>query len=453
MMKIILIGCGTIGRTILDELSREEGHTITIIDEDKEKIESLIEKYDVMGIVGNGASLEIQEEAGVKNADLVISITSSDEINILACLVANKIGAESTIARVRNPEYYRQSSILKEELGLSMIVNPELETANEILNMINLPSIAKIERFAKGKVTLMEILIDEGNPLIGATLKSITKKIKTKVLVCAVQRGEEVIIPSGSFSVKKGDIISFTADTNSLNAFLTELDLIKSPLKKIMVVGGGNIAYYLTKELCPKRHEVKVIEIDKERAEELAELLPKATIINGDGTDHDVLLEEGIENTDALVSLTGVDEENIIVSMYAKKLNVRKTIAKVKRQGLVGIVDNLGVISHVSPKNVVASKVISYIRAVSNRRGSNVITLYRLVDDQVEALEFLAKKEEDIYDKPLKELKIKENCLIGCIIRDNKVIIPDGNDCIKLNDSVIIVTTHKNFDDLTDAFE
>ena len=271
--------------------------------------------------------------------------------------------------------------------------------------------------------------------------------------MCAVQRGEVVIIPSGSFTVKKGDIISFTADTNSLNAFLTELNLIKSPLKKIMVVGGGNIAYYLTRELCPKRHEVKVIEIDKERAEELAELLPKATIINGDGTDHDVLLEEGIDNTDALVSLTGVDEENIIVSMYAKKLNVRKTIAKVKRAGLVGIVGNLGVINHVSPKNVVASKIISYIRAVSNRRGSNVITLYRLVDDQVEALEFLAKKEEDIYDKPLKELKIKENCLIGCIIRDNKVIIPDGNDCIKLNDSVIIVTTHKNFDDLTDAFE
>lgn len=452
MMKIILIGCGTIGRTVLDELSKE-GHTITIIDEDRLKVEKLIGKYDVMGIVGNGASLEIQEEAGVKNADLVISITSSDEINILACLVANKIGAESTIARVRNPEYYRQNTILKEELGLSMIVNPELETSTEILNMINLPSIAKIERFAKGKVTLMEILIDEGNPLIGENLSSISKKIKTKVLICAVQRGEQVIIPSGRFHVKKGDIISFTADTNSLNSFLNELNLIKSPLKKVLIVGGGNIAYYLTKELCLRRYDVKVIERDKERAEELAELLPKATIINGDGTDHDILLEEGIESADALVSLTGVDEENIIVSMYAKKLNVRKVIAKVKRAGLVGIVGNLGVINHVSPKNVVASKIISYIRAISNRRGSNVITLYRLVDYQVEALEFLAKKEEDIYDKPLKELKIKDNCLIGCIIRDNKVIIPDGNDCIKLNDSVIIVTTHKNFDDLTDAFE
>lgn len=451
-MKIILIGCGTIGRTILEQLTKE-GHTITIIDEDKEKVEKLIEKYDVFGVVGNGASLDIQEEAGVKNSDLVIAITSSDEINILASLVANKIGIENTIARVRNPQYYRQSAIFKEELGLSMIVNPELETANEIANMINLPSIAKIERFAKGRVTLVEILIEEGNPLIGESLISIRKKINTKVLICAVQRGEKVIIPSGSFVIKEGDIINFTADTNLLNPFLTELNLIKSPLKKVMIVGGSKISYYLAKELIAKRHSVKVIEQKRERAEQLAELLPKVMVVNGDGTDHELLLEEGIESMDAFVSLTGVDEENIIVSMFAKKLNVTKTIAKVKREGLVGIVGDLGIINYVSPKNIVASKVISYIRALSNRRGSNVITLYRLVNNQVEALEFMAKKSEDIYDRPLKELKIKDNCLIACIIRENKVIIPDGNECIRLNDSVIVVTTHKDFDDLKDVFE
>lgn len=451
-MKIILIGCGTIGRTILEQLSKE-GHTITIIDEDKEKVEKLIEKYDVFGVVGNGASLDIQEEAGVKDADLVIAITSSDEINILSCLVAKKIGTGNTIARVRNPQYYRQSAVLKEELGLSMIVNPELETSTEIANMINLPSIAKIERFAKGRVTLVEILVEEGNPLIGENLISIAKKVKTKVLICAVQRGEEVIIPSGSFVIEKGDRINFTADTNSLNAFLTELNLIKTPLKKVMVVGGGKIGYYLAKELSNKRHEIKLIELKKEKAEELAELLPKVTVINGDGTDYEVLLEEGIESMDALVSLTGVDEENIIVSMYAKKLNVKKTIAKVKRGGLVGIVGDLEIINYVSPKNLVASRVISYVRALSNRRGSNVVTLYRLVNDQIEALEFIAKRDEAIYDKPLKELKTKDNCLIACIIRENKVIIPDGNECIKLNDSVIVVTTHKDFDDLTDAFE
>lgn len=451
-MKIVLIGCGTIGRTVLEQLAAEE-HTITIIDEDKETVDRLIEKHDVFGVVGNGASLDIQEEAGVKDADLVIAITSSDEINILSCLVAKKIGAGNTIARVRNPEYYRQSAVLKEELGLSMIVNPELETSTEILNMINLPSTSNIERFAKGRVTLVEILIEEGNPLIGENLISIAKKVETKVLICAVQRGEEVIIPSGTFTIEKGDRINFTADTNSLNAFLTELKLIKTPLKNVMIIGGSKIAYYLAKELSNKRHEVKLIELEKEKAEEIAVLLPKVNVINADGTDHDILLEEGIESTDALVSLTDVDEENIIVSMYAKKLNVKKAIAKVKREGLVGIVGNLGVINHVSPKNLVASKVISYVRALSNRRGSNVVTLYRLVNDQIEALEFIAKKDEDIYDKPLKELKTKHNCLIACIIRDNKVIIPDGNECIKLNDSVIIVTTHKDFDDLTDAFE
>lgn len=451
-MKIALIGCGTIGRTVLEQLSKE-GHTIVIIDEDKEKIDRLIEKYDVFGVVGNGASLDIQEEAGVREADLVIAITSSDEINILSCLVAKKMGADNTIARVRNPEYYRQTTILKDELGLSMIVNPELETSNEILNMINLPSTTKIERFAKGRVTLVEMLVEDDNPLSGENLISIAKKIKTKVLICAVQRGEEVIIPSGSFTIEKGDRIHFTSDTNSLNSFLTELHLIKTPLKKIMIVGGSKIAYYLAKELSLKKYDIKLIETKKDKAEELAELLPKVSVINGDGTDHDVLVEEGIESMDAFVSLTGVDEENIIVSMYAKKMGVKKNIAKVKREGLVGIVGDLGIINHVSPKNLVASRVISYIRALTNRRGSNVVTLYRLLNNQIEALEFIAKKDENIYEKPLKELKTKDNCLIACIIRDNKVIVPDGNECIKLNDSVIVVTTHKDFDDLTDAFE
>lgn len=451
-MKTVLIGCGTIGRTILEQLAKEE-HSIVIIDENKEKVENLIEKYDIAGVVGNGACLDIQEEANVKDADLVIAVTSHDEINIMACLVAKKIGAKHTIARVRNPEYARQSAIFKDEFGLSMIVNPELETSNEILNMINLPSTAKVERFAKGRVTLLEILIEDKNPLIGETLVSIGKKINTKVLICAVQRGNEVVIPSGNFVIEKGDRISFTADTNSLSSFLTELNLIKIPLKKIMIVGGSKIGYYLANELCSRKYDVKIIEQKKNRAEELAELLPKATIINGDGTDHDILIEEGIETMDAFVSLTGVDEENIIVSMYANKLKVKKTIAKVKREGLVGIVGDLDIVNYVSPKNIVANKIMSYTRALNNRRGSNVTTLYRLVNNKVEALEFIAKKEEDIYNKPLKELRIKDNCLIGCIMRDNKVIIPDGNECIKLNDRVVVVTTHIDFDDLTDAFE
>lgn len=451
-MKIIVIGCGTIGKTIIDHLSKED-HDITIIDSDKERVEELIERFDVFGVVGNGASLDIQKEAGVRNADLVITVTSSDEVNILACLVAKKIGAKNTIARVRNPEYRTQTILMKDELGLSMIVNPEQETADEILGIINLPSVHKVELFAKGKVSLVEIIVEDNSPLIGESLISLGKKIKTNFLICAVQRKNEVIIPSGNFVIQKGDIINFTADSQDLNAFLTEVNIIKSPLKNVMIIGGGKIAYYLAKELCGRKYRVKVIEQSRSRAEELAETLPKATIIHGDGTNHELLLEEGIEIMDAFVALTSVDEENIIVSMYANSINVKKTIAKVKREGLYGIVSDLGITNNVSPKNIVANRIISYIRAIANKRGSNVITLYRLVNNQVEALEFLAKKKEKIYDKPLKDLKIKSNCLIACIIRDNKVIIPNGSECIKLNDSVIVVTTHKNFDDLTDAFE
>lgn len=451
-MRIIVIGCGTIGKTIIEHISKE-GHNIIIIDSDKFTVEKLIEKYDVLGVVGNGASLEIQQEARVKNADLVIAVTSQDEINILACLVAKKLGAKSTIARVRNPEYRVQSEIMKDELGLSMIVNPEEETANEITNMINLPTISKLEHFAKGLVNLVEIIIEEENPLIGETLYSMSKKINTKVLICAVERDNEVIIPTGNFQINKGDRISFTAESTSLRSFLRELNLIKSPLKKVMIVGGSTTGYYLANNLLKNHCKVRLVEVDEAKANELAEKLPNASIIFADGTKHNVLLEEGIESSDAFVALTNVDEENIIVSLFANKVGVRKVITKLKRDTLVGMTDDLGIANKVMPKEVVANKIVSYVRAIANKRGSNVITLYKLVNNQIEALEFLAKKKEKYYNKPLKELKIKENCLIACIIREGKVIIPNGNDYIQQNDNVVIVTRHKNFDDLADAFE
>ncbi len=452
-MKIVIIGCGTIGKTILHYLSTED-HSVTIVDQDGSKIEELIEKYDVMGVVGNGACLSIQEEAGIQTADLVIAVTSSDEINILACLVAKKIGAEHTIARVRSPEYHDQSIKLRKELGLSMIVNPEQETAAEIRNIINLPSVAKIEHFAKGKVSLVELLIEENNPLIGESLTSIGKKLNTKALICAIQRGEEVIIPNGKMKIKQGDRINFTAEANTLGQFLAELNLTKTPNKNIMIVGGGGIAYYLAKGLSERKHSIKLIEEDKERAEELAQALPKVNVINGDGTDHDVLLEEGIESMDAFVALTNIDEENIIASMYASKFNIKKVVTKIKREGLLGMIRDLGINNNISPKDVVSSKILSYVRALENTQGSNVVALYKLVNDQIEALEFIAKNEEDdIYEKQIKDLEVRDNCLIACIIRDGKVIIPNGMDHIELNDSVIVVTKHTDFDDLTDVFE
>lgn len=451
-MKIVIIGLGTIGRTILKSLSNE-GHTITIIDENKDKIETLIEKYDVSGVVGNGACFDIQKEAGVLSADLAIALTNSDELNIFVCLVAKKLGVQNTIARVRNPDYRKQILAMKDELGISMIVNPEQDTATEIFNLINLPSIAQVERFAKGRVLLVEIVAEKGCTLIGETLITLGKKLKNKVLICAVQRGQNVIIPTGHFMIEQGDRIHLTSDAKTLRDFLAEISLVKSPLKNIMIVGGSKIGYYLANELSKKKFKIKLIESDPATAEELADELPHVTVIQGNGTRHDLLLEEGIEAMDAFVALTDIDEENMVVSMFANKMKIKKTITQIKSDDLIGMLDELGIQNTVSPRDIVANRIISYIRALENTVGSNVLTLYRLVNDQVEALEFLARKQEDIYDKPLRELNIKRNCLIACIIRENSVIIPNGNDCIKLGDSVIVVTTHKNFDDLTDIFE
>lgn len=451
-MRIVIIGLGTIGKTILKSLSGE-GHTITIIDENKYRIEDLIERYDVMGIVGNGASMDIQNEAGVAAADLVIALTRSDELNILACLVAKKVGAQNTIARVRNPDYRKQITDMKDDLGISMVVNPEQETANEIFNLVNLPSVAQIEHFAEGKVSLVEVVAEKGCALIGETLISLGKKLTTKVLICAVQRGDEVTIPSGHFMIQEGDRIHFTSNAKMLGDFLREANLVKSPFKNIMIVGGGRIGFYLADSLANKKYAVKLIEHNRAHAEELAEFLPRVTVVCGNGTQHDLLIEEGIEAMDAFVALTDIDEENMIVSMFANKKKVKKTITQIKSDDLYGMLDELGITNNVSPKQIVASRIISYIRALANTVGSNVLTLYRLVNNQVEALEFSARKQEKFYNKPLKELKIKKNCLIACIIRQNEVMIPNGDSQIQLGDNVVVVTTHKNFDDLNDVIE
>ena len=450
-MKIVIIGLGTIGKTILKTLSKEK-HNITLIDENKDKIEELISKYDVSAVIGNGARMDIQKEASVKTADLVVALTDSDELNIFACMVARKVGAKNTIARVRNHDYSNQIAEMKDDLGISMLVNPEKDTANEIFNLINLPSIVQVEHFAKGRVLLVEILAEKGCLLIGESLYSLGKKFSTKVLICAVQRNGQVFIPSGNFTIEEGDKLHFTSDVHKLGDFLSEANLVKSPLKNVMIVGGSKISLYLAEQLSKKKYKVKLIEKDRKNAETLAEILPRVTIIHGNGMKHDVLIEEGLEGMDAFVSLTDVDEENMVASMFANKMKVKKTISQIKSDDLVGMLSELGMHNNVSAKHVVANRIASYIRALANKRGSNVLTLSRLVNGQVEALEFSAKTQEKIYNKPLKELHIKENCLVACIIRDNQVMIPDGNSCIKQGDNVIVVTTHKNFDDLMDIF-
>ena len=450
-MKIVIIGLGTIGKTILETLSKEK-HDITIIDENKDKIEELIAKYDVSAVIGNGACMDIQVEANVKDADLVVALAESDELNIFACMVARKVGAKNTIARVRNHDYSNQIAQMKDDLGISMLVNPEKDTANEIFNLINLPSLVQVEHFAKGRVLLVEIMVEKGCSLIGESLYSLGKKFSTKVLICAVQRKGQVFIPSGNFMIEEGDRLHLTSDVNKLGDFLSEANLVKSPLKNVMIVGGSKICLYLAEQLSKNKYKVKLIEKDRQNAEILAEKLSNVTVVYGNGMKHDILIEEGLEAMDAFVSLTEIDEENMVASMFAHKMKVKRTISQIKSDDLVGMLAELGMHDNVSAKHIVANRIASYIRALGNKRGSNVLTLSRLVNGQVEALEFVAKGQEKIYDKPLKDLNIKENCLIACIIRNNQVMIPDGNSCIKQGDNVIVVTTHKNFDDLMDVF-
>lgn len=452
-MRVVVIGNGKVGRTIVEQ-SRQEGHEVIVVDKSSENIEDIIDAFDVTGIVGNGASYDILKEAAVDKADLVVATTDSDETNILSCLIAQKIGADATVARVRSYEYSNQLKIIRDGLGITMPINPESETANEITKILNFPSAIRVDSFAKGHVDLVELFIPEGHELIGQSLLSIYQKYQIKVLICAVARGDEVIIPTGSFEFKAKDKIYITANNRStLRSFFNKSKLIQSKLKSVMIIGGGKISAYLGKELLKNKFSVKIIEEDYNRCVELSALLPDATIIHGDGTDQEVLMEEGLEHTDAIVCLTGSDEENIIVGMFAEQQNVKKVITKINKASLVKLMESVSLASVVSTKEITSSKIISYIRSVKNKRGSNVITLHKLVNNKVEAIEFLVKNNKKIVDIPLKDLKLKQNILIAAIIRKNEVIIPSGNDCICPDDKVIVVTTNQFLDELKDILE
>lgn len=447
-MKIFVIGTGKIGQSIVRSASKE-GHDITIIDNDAKVVNLLIDSYDVMGMVGNGASLEIQKEAGVQNADLVIAVTSSDEINLLSCLLAHKLGASDTIARVRNPQYLKQLQFMKDDLGLSMTINPEYEAAKSISRNLTLPGALNIESFANGKMELVEIKIEPNSELDSLALSDLFNKYKLKILVCAVERGDEVIIPVGNFVLQANDKIHIAASHQDLYKFVQKIYKMDK-LRTIMMIGGGRIAYYFCQLVSKNKYDIKLIERDHETCKTLSESFSKVDIIEGDGTDQSILEAEGIENIDAFLALTGVDEENIITSMFAKKRNAKKIITKVNNSNLNSMMETIGMASVFSPREIIVNQVLSYIRAKANKRGSNVKTLYKLVDQRVEALEFNVKKKGRIVGVPLKRLKLKPNIIIAGIIRGNEVIIPDGNTAIQLEDSVIVITTDSLLEDLAE---
>ncbi|MBQ8509093.1 MAG: Trk system potassium transporter TrkA [Clostridia bacterium] len=437
-MRVIIVGCGKVGELLTAYIAKE-GHDVLVIDNDSQLIEDIVNEHDVMGIAGNGANAAVLTEAGVDKTDLIIAVTASDELNILCCMIARKLGARHAIARVRNPEYGEQINSMRQDFGISMVVNPEFEAAHEILRIIQFPAALKMDTFAKGRVDMVEIRLDEGHPLCGKQLSELGGIYKVRILVCAVSRGDEVIIPKGDFVLAAGDLLHITASHTELIAFFKELGIEEKRIRSVMIIGGGKIAFFLAKMLETVGIGVKIIELDKTRAQQLSELLPKAMIINGDGTDSDILIEEGIDQVDASVSLTGIDEENIITSMFAGTRKVDKVITKINRLNMMKMLTSIGLECIVSPKNITANNILRYLRGLENTQDSGIQTLYKIVDGKAEALEFIAGESFDMLSIPIRDMKLKKNILLACIIRRGRIIYPHGSDTIELGDSVIVV--------------
>ena len=449
-MKIVIIGDGKVGYKLAKALSAED-YDVVLIDNNEEKLMEAMKRLDIMCIPGEGGSAEVQKNAGVPDADLVIACTSTDECNMLSCLIARRIGAKHTIARVRNPIYYKQIDLLKEDLRLSMAVNPELAVAGEVSRVLLFPDASKVETFVKGRVELVEFLISKGNKLAGMSLAEINNQYQIKVLVCAVERGDDVFIPDGEYVIQEGDRLHVAASHKEIGLFFKVFGSRRTKIKKVLICGGGSVSYYLALQLCGLGMQVKIIELNKKRCEDLCEMLPKATIICGDATNHDLLMEEGVQDADAFVALTGMDEENIILSLFAKSQNVGKIITKVNEDQRAQMVEDYGIDSIVSAKTVTADVILSYVRARKNSQGSvNVETMYRLIDEKVEALEFIVKKETRYTNVPLKELQLKSNNLIACIARKRNIIIPNGDDSIQVGDNVIVITMERQIRDIED---
>ncbi|MBR3610768.1 MAG: Trk system potassium transporter TrkA [Oscillospiraceae bacterium] len=439
-MKIVVIGAGKVGSTLAAQLVKE-GHEVLVLDTNQERLEMLQNRIDIMTLCGNGASKECLEEAEAADCDIVIAATSADEVNILSCFIARQIGVSKTIARVRNPEYRTQLEMMKEELGLSMIVNPELSAANEISRILRFPSANDVELFCRGHVELVEYTIGKECPLCNLALKDIYTKYKIKVLICAVRRGEDITIPKGDFVLREGDKINITASPKNIHDFFSAIGSFKRPVKSVMIVGGSMIAYYLANQLIDMNIDVKIVEQNTRRCEELSELIPKASIVCANATENDLLLEEGIMDFDGFVALTGLDEMNIIYGMYAKTKNVEKVITKVHHLSFPEVIESSGIESVVSPKLITAERISSYVRAVQNSYSKNKVeSLRRIVDNRIEALEFIVRDEEEFIGVQLKDLSIKDNVLVAAIVRKGHAIIPGGYDTIKRGDAVVVIT-------------
>lgn len=450
-MKIVIIGDGKVGFAIAKQLS-QEGYDLTIIENKPHVLNLTMDVLDVVGVQGNGGDYDVLKEAQVNQADLVIAVTSSDEINIISCLMDKKMGADHTIARIRNPEYVKGLRILKEDLGLSMQINPEQTAAREIVRSLSFPNSIKVNSFAKGRLELAEIRIREENSLTKKTVHQIDKSLKSKVQFVAIKRNDNVLLPTGNTVIELNDKVTLTGSTKQLKKFLSEIGIIqKRTVHEIMIIGGGKITFYLIPMLLDMGIEVKVIEIKEDRCMALVEKFPQITVIHGDGTDHELLLSESLREMDAFIALTDIDEENVIISMFAHNHGVPRVLPKVNRVSLGFLLEKLGLENTITPKNLVTNQIIQYVRAMQNTLGSNVESLIKIVDDRVEILEFRVRDNCKFIDKQIKDLKLKDGILISYIIHKSIPKIANGNSVISLGDTVIITSHLKGLRDINDV--
>lgn len=452
-LKIIIVGCGKVGATLVEQLAGE-GHNITIIDTNPSKVSELANLYDVMGYVGNGASFSTLEEAGIADTDLIISVTESDELNLLCCTVAKQETKCAAIARVRKPEYSKEIPFLREKLDLAMIINPQYESAKEASRILYMPTALEVSPFAHGMAEMIKVKIPEDNLLDNKRVMELNSYDIRNILICAVERAEEVFIPSGQFVLRSGDVISFVATRKNARIFLEKIGVGSTRVKDCMIVGGGMASFYLAKELHNMGIVVKIIELNKARCEELSNLLPHAIIINGDGTNQELLKEEGIEYAQSFVPLTGIDEENVMLTLFAKQVSGAKVITKIDHINYKGVISKLDLGSTIYPRYITTEAIIKYVRGRRNSKDADDIeTLYHMFDNRVEAIEFRVRELSPVTSVPLKDLKLKKDLVVAFINRRGKILAPSGLDTIELGDTVMIVTKNAGLHKLTDILE
>ena len=449
-MNIIIVGCGQVGETLAAELGGE-GNNITVVDLSSEKISSIISKYDVMGVVGNGATPSTQKEAGIENADLLIAVTNSDELNLLCCMIAKRHGKCRVIARLQNPEYSSESSYLKDELGLAMVINPEQAAAEEIARVLRFPAANKIETFAKGRVELLKFRLPEDSSIIGLSVKDVVIKLRCDILVCTVERDSETYIANGDFVFEGRDIISIIASPKKAANFFKKINMERNSTKSVVIIGAGETTHYLCQVLRKAGMSIKVIDNDLQLCESFSSRHEEVIVINGDETDRELLIEEGLADADAFVAMSEYDEQNVFLSLFAKNSGNAKIVTKINKPEYDDIIKHLNIDTTIYPKSITSDMIVRYVRAMKNAPGSNVETMYNFIKGEVEATEFIVRESSPIIDTPLSKLKFKDNVLVAAILRDKSVIIPRGNDMIKPGDAVIIVSKILGLDDISDV--